>query len=624
MMSPWRFISGITICIVLIGGEVQAWIPTVALLFVIWKSAIEFWRFAKPSRWFTNFLTVLALIGIVLKYGTLMSQESSSGFLCLLTSLKLLEERTLRDQKFLFLLGFVLISSLFLFSIELPVIAGAFASFYLIWSSQRKDLEYKTSFLKALPLAFVLFLFFPRLQNPFGLRGFNSGTEGQTGFSDELNPGSISRIQSSRDLAFRVQFLNPRLRPKTVDQYWRGQILTTSEGLRWTKSPLQKREARFQKISSPDYEVTLEPHNKRWLFTFEPTELLYSESFVSHLRNESYFEVAAPIRDRVVYWGQVASLLPTASAVPSSLQTPEASAAVKSFANTLKAQIKTREGIATAILDHFRDSQFVYSKNPGPDSDTLDSFFLKNKKGYCEHFAATTAILLRLAEVPANVVTGYQGGEYNTYGKFWKFTQADAHAWVEYLNDQNQWTRLDPTSVVAPERLELGGGLFAELPEEWIGKNRAGDFLKSREAWWIKLRDFTSFAFESLNYEVVIFLLDFNINKQNELVEKYGLWIFGLLGFFVLVFFVKSFVRRKPLRLGTWLLQEIERKARSKKLERHASETLRQFIERWCLQSPELQAPLKSLLQAYESLEYQLEPPLQNKRELKKILKQIL
>ncbi|MBK9323491.1 MAG: DUF3488 domain-containing transglutaminase family protein [Bdellovibrionaceae bacterium] len=622
-MNTWRFIFGVLICILLIGENLPLWIPILALLFVAWKGALERWRFAVPSRWFTNFLTLVALAGILLKYRTLMSQESSAGFLCLLTSLKLLEERSLRDQKFLFLLSFVLISSLLLFSVELPAIIGAFISFYLVWSSQSKVLRYRNSFFKALPLALLLFLFFPRLQNPFGLRGLNSGSEGQTGFSDELNPGSVSRIQSSKELAFRVHFLNPQLRPKTTDQYWRGQTLTISEGLRWTKSPLLKREARFQKITSPDYEVTLEPHNKRWLFTFDPTQLLFSESFVSHWRNNSYFEVAAPIRERVVYWGQVAQDAPVSLVTPTSLQTPEASFEIKSFANSLKERMKSRDGIATSLLSHFRDSQFVYSKNPGSGSDTLDSFFFKNKKGYCEHFAAATATLLRLAEVPANVVIGYQGGEYNTYGKFWRFTQADAHAWVEYLNEQNQWIRLDPTSVVAPERLELGGNLFSDLPEDWIGKNRALDFLKSRDSWWIRAKDFASLTFESLNYDIVVFLLDFNFDKQKDLIAEYRSLLFGLLGLFILIIFMKSLSRREPLSTGAWLLQEIDNKARKKKIVRFQAETLRQFIERWSKINPEFKGPLTALLQAYESEEYQVQPPRLSRRDLKKIISQL-
>src|SRR5437868_749847 len=109
--------------------------------------------------------------------------------------------------------------------------------------------------MKSLPLALFLFLFFPRVQNPFGLQGLTS-TQGSTGFSDELNPGSISQIQNSKEVAFRVQFTgDKKFRPN--DQYWRGQVLTLSEGLRWSKPSVPTLERVFEKLSRTDYEVAL-------------------------------------------------------------------------------------------------------------------------------------------------------------------------------------------------------------------------------------------------------------------------------------------------------------------------------------------------------------------------------
>ena len=63
---------------------------------------------------------------------------------------------------------------------------------------------------------------------------------------------------------------------------------------------------------------------------------------------------------------------------------------------------------------------------------------------------------MRAAGVPARVVTGYLGGEWNPVGGYLIVRQSDAHAWTEVWLEGQGWTRIDPTAVVAPERLQRG------------------------------------------------------------------------------------------------------------------------------------------------------------------------
>ena len=63
---------------------------------------------------------------------------------------------------------------------------------------------------------------------------------------------------------------------------------------------------------------------------------------------------------------------------------------------------------------------------------------------------------MRAGGVPARVVTGYQGGEWNPIGGYLLIRRSDAHAWVEVWEDSGGWVRVDPTAVVAPERLRRG------------------------------------------------------------------------------------------------------------------------------------------------------------------------
>ncbi|MGZ3805072.1 MAG: transglutaminase family protein [Pseudobdellovibrionaceae bacterium] len=614
-MNSWRLLAALGLGVFFVGLEVERWVLFSGMFFVVWKSAIELWKLQKPSRWLIHFLTLVFLIFVVLRYKTLFSQDSSSSFLLLLTSLKLLEERNHRDQKFLFLLGFVLISSLFLYSLEVPALLAGFGSFFLLWTAQSRDIKYTSFLTKSLPLALFLFLFFPRLQNPFGLQGLTS-SQGSTGFSEGLNPGSIAKIQNSKELAFRVQFTNEK-KYYTRDQYWRGQVLNFSEGLRWTKTPTPILERIFKKPSHTDYEVTLEPQGKKWLFALEPTEVLQSLHLSFALKKGNFFESIAPIYERVIYQGVLAESAPQGVFEKSDLQIPEVSDKIRELVQSFLVRATTREDLVENILNYYRTQKFAYSKNPGFTSERLEDFLFKGKKGYCEHYAASFATLLRLAQVPAHVVTGYQGGEFNAYGNFWKFTQADAHAWTEYLNEKNQWVRVDPTNAVAPERLELGGGLFEGLPEEWIGQNKTQEYLKFRDSWWLRTREKALQSLESLNYDLVLFLLDFNLERQKELLKEYRYGIIGLGILLLLPFLLQSFFRRRRQHQGkaTWLLKELEKKADKWKLHREPSETLRHFIARWVAEKPSQQRALLSLLEAYEAEEYAKgSPPISRHR----------
>jgi protein-glutamine gamma-glutamyltransferase len=75
----------------------------------------------------------------------------------------------------------------------------------------------------------------------------------------------------------------------------------------------------------------------------------------------------------------------------------------------------------------------------------LDVFLFDAKRGHCEYFSSALAIMLRSIGIPARNVTGFAGGEYNSYGGYYAVRQADAHSWVEALLPGRGWVVLDPT-----------------------------------------------------------------------------------------------------------------------------------------------------------------------------------
>jgi hypothetical protein len=105
----------------------------------------------------------------------------------------------------------------------------------------------------------------------------------------------------------------------------------------------------------------------------------------------------------------------------------------------------------------FRTQPFFYTLTPPKlAEDSVDEFLFDTRRGFCGHYASAFAALMRAAGIPARVVTGYQGGTYNRFADYWILRQSDAHAWDEIWIENRGWLRIDPTSMVAPERVEHG------------------------------------------------------------------------------------------------------------------------------------------------------------------------
>jgi protein-glutamine gamma-glutamyltransferase len=75
----------------------------------------------------------------------------------------------------------------------------------------------------------------------------------------------------------------------------------------------------------------------------------------------------------------------------------------------------------------------------------IDSFLFEVKRGHCEYFSTALAIMLRAVGIPSRNVSGFAGGEFNSYGGYYAVRQADAHSWVEALLPGRGWVMFDPT-----------------------------------------------------------------------------------------------------------------------------------------------------------------------------------
>src|SRR5581483_10786127 len=127
------------------------------------------------------------------------------------------------------------------------------------------------------------------------------------------------------------------------------------------------------------------------------------------------------------------------------------------LAREMRGRVGSDGAYVAAILDFLRTGGFVYSLTPPLlNKDSVDDFLFNTRSGFCGHYASAFVTLMRAANVPARVVTGYLGGEWNPIGRYLVLRQSDAHAWAEVWLDGQGWTRFDPTTVVEPDRLTRG------------------------------------------------------------------------------------------------------------------------------------------------------------------------
>ena len=166
----------------------------------------------------------------------------------------------------------------------------------------------------------------------------------------------------------------------------------------------------------------------------------------------------------------------------------------------------------------FFNRQFTYTLEPPllTSRHPYDEFLFETKRGFCEHYAGSFALLMRAAGIPARVVTGYQGGEVNPLNRELLVRQADAHAWVEIWLEGRGWVRIDPTSVVSPDRID--GGINAALGPigvipSLIAADRLGVLANVRFAW------------DALNSQWNQWVLGYNVDRQRQFLASLGLEI---------------------------------------------------------------------------------------------------
>ena len=190
-------------------------------------------------------------------------------------------------------------------------------------------------------------------------------------------------------------------------------------------------------------------------------------------------------------------------------------ARVQQLANQWRQASRHDPAVVERALRYFREQPFVYTLTPpGLDSDPTFEFLFQTRRGYCEHFASSFTVLMRASGIPARVVVGYQGGEVNPLGHHLTVRQSHAHAWSEVWLGQQGWVRVDPTAMVAPERIEIGPeGLLEFSPTPFLIRNHT---------WLNRLWRTTRFGWDALHHTWNHWVLQYSTKRQAQLMSRLG------------------------------------------------------------------------------------------------------
>ncbi|MCE5180258.1 MAG: DUF3488 and transglutaminase-like domain-containing protein [Betaproteobacteria bacterium] len=499
-----RLIYGLLACILLVSAphvaHLPPWVSLLCATLLGWRAYLSYRSATLPPRWLLLIVTLGSIGGILVGFHTFFGRDVGVSLLILLAALKLLELRTRRDAFVAIYLACFIVITNFLYSQSIVTALFMLVTLLAIvttWlqlqpgaPALRPRLRIAVMLLlQAIPLMLVLFVLFPRVPGP--LWGLPQDAYGRSGLDDKMSPGSLSQLSLSDAVAFRVTFNGAA--PPHTQMYWRGPVLQEFDGRTWTQGwTTRAKQPQLDNLDKPvDYTVTLEPHNKTWLFALEmPTRL----SIPAMLGNDFQFQQRTAVTSRLRYTAHSQlGYRANAEEEPRELQRalrlpPGRNPRTRQLAAEWRASLHDDEAVLQAALKYFNREEFFYTLRPPLlGAHSVDDFLFDSRKGFCEHYASSFVFLMRAAGIPARVVTGYQGGEYNRLGNYYIVRQSDAHAWAEVWLRERGWVRIDPTATIAPLRVQ--NGLAAAILNSGLADSTVLPFMaRTQWSWLLGLR----------------------------------------------------------------------------------------------------------------------------------------
>jgi transglutaminase-like putative cysteine protease len=493
------------------------WLTLVVAASVAIRLILAARGYAAPSRPVKLGIAGAAIVILFLQLRTFNGLAAGTALLSLVAGLKFLETHARRDlyavalivyflclaallrsESFwllLYLMGVAWLTAVALLRLVLPAPLHA-------WPL---DLRYVGRIsAQALPVAVVLWLFFPRFDAPLWQLPAERGNA-QSGLSDSMSPGDIADLALSDEIAFRVRFDGAL--PPPDERYWRGPVLHDTDGHSWRNTAPAAESAGTLTPTGPAYSYTLslEPHAFNWLFALDWPDhwsvpdgrLDADDTLVQGAAVSRPLDVSARSHTHVFTAQALGAISRRRDTQLPSNRNPRAIA----LAAELRHSHPDDLGFAQAILELFHREEFFYTLSPPPlGENSVDDFLFDTRRGFCGHYASAFATLMRAAGIPTRIVTGYYGGTYNPY------------AWDEIWIAGRGWMRVDPTAAIAPARVE--SGLEGTLAGERLGLG-----VRARLPWVTDLR----LRLDALGQLWRQRFLRFNQVAQLSLIERLGI-----------------------------------------------------------------------------------------------------
>lgn len=327
-------------------------------------------------------------------------------------------------------------------------------------------------------------------------------------------------------MAFRASFTGKP--PANNQLYWRALVLEDYDGETWKQNEIIKDLEATNKHSidivptglSQDYSIIAERSNQHWLFSLDvgtsdnahiiqlPDYRLYSTKVINRKFQYKVTSYPSLIMDK-----QLPSVLRKIN-----LQLPENSnPKTLQLANKLLKKYPEPSQRVLAMMNLFGEDKYYYTLSPPPvGPHQIDDFLLENKQGFCVHYASALTFMARATGIPARMVSGYQGGEWNPKANYLSVYQYMAHAWVEVWLQDRGWVRLDPTEMIAPQRVLEGFDAYFQGQDSYLIDNPFNS---------LRLREFPLLAdlrmtLASIDYYWSVWVLGFDSDKQDKVLEQ--------------------------------------------------------------------------------------------------------
>jgi transglutaminase-like putative cysteine protease len=309
------------------------------------------------------------------------------------------------------------------------------------------------------------------------------------GFSEHVDLGEVGTLRADPTIALRVEIPDlPTPPPARLALHLRGAAFDTYDGRSWSRSSNQREQVGHEGGTVWIRRVPDPAHDRIWHVELEPIDppVLFAPLGAVALQVRQRGDPA--LSNRLEVWSEPETAFryngaddrgvrydifvgpeidhgadPLSddeeeryTALPHNVSDRVRALAHSATENTVSPLEKAR------TLESFLRRSFAYDLNSpaGRAGDPLDDFLFNSRRGHCEFYSTAMVVMLRELGIPARNVTGFIGGSYNRFGRYYAVRQGDAHSWVEvYLKDRG-WQTFDPTPPAdAAPRSEISGAL---------------------------------------------------------------------------------------------------------------------------------------------------------------------